>query len=289
MLTRQRIVLALIDGEPGRVISRLKLVKQCFLLAQAWKDAPPAAIYQFLPYKFGPFSFTLYQEIEGLCRAGELEAVSEKELRRVPGTQVVVLEPAARQMVRHVAARCAGLPMSALLDAIYAEHPWFTLNSERVEKRAATLPQAEIAIYTAGYEGLQVDGFLDLLLRNGIRRVVDVRANPISRRYGFHKSTLARLCGLLDLDYVHLPELGIPSAWREQLETVSDYARLFDRYEATILPAATEALDRLGALIIERPTVLVCQEKDAAFCHRRRLAIRLSRQSKLSVSELCAA
>jgi len=289
MLTRQRIVLALIDREPGRAISRLKLVKLCFLLAQAWKDAPPAAVYQFLPYKFGPFSFTLYREIDGLCRDGELEAFSEKELRRVPGTQTVPLEPAAHQMVRHVTARFSGLPMSAMLDAIYAEHPWFTLNSERLEKRAAMLPQAEIAIYTAGYEGLQVDGLLDLFLRSGIRRVVDVRANPISRRYGFHKSTLARLCGLLDLDYVHLPELGIPSAWREQLETASDYAHLFDRYEAAILPNATAALDRLGALIAERPTVLVCQEKDAAFCHRRRLAVRLSRQSKLPISELRAA
>ena len=289
MLTRHRIVLALVEGEPGQVISRLKLVKLCFLLAQAWKDAPSAAVYQFLPYKFGPFSFTLYQEIEGLCRDGALEAVSDKELRRVSGTEATPLDPAARQMIRYVTARYAGIPMPTLLDSIYAAYPWFTLNSERIEKRAATVPQVGIAIYTAGYEGLQVDGFLDMLLRGGIRRVVDVRANPISRRYGFHKSTLARLCGLLDLQYQHMPELGIPSAWREHLETASDYVRLFDRYEATILPAATEALDRLGLLIAEMPTVLVCQEKDATFCHRRRLAVQLSRRLKLPVSDLCAA
>ena len=45
MLTRQRIVLALIDEEPGRTISRLKLVKLCFLLAHVWKSAPQPRKY----------------------------------------------------------------------------------------------------------------------------------------------------------------------------------------------------------------------------------------------------
>ncbi|NJM48439.1 MAG: DUF488 domain-containing protein [Alkalinema sp. RU_4_3] len=71
---------------------------------------------------------------------------------------------------------------------------------------------------------------MNLLLESGISRLIDVRFNPISRRFGFHRSTLGRLCGFLGIDYQHLPELGIPGSEREDLGASSQYESLFSNY-----------------------------------------------------------
>jgi hypothetical protein len=288
MLLRQKILLALIEGEPGHTISRLKLVKLCFLLNREWPNAPAAAIYEFLPYKYGPFSFTLYQELDALCRNGDLQLHGEKDVGTVAGRPAIALESGAKQMLRFVNSRYGDLTLPCLIDTIYTKHPWFTLNSDRVEKRAATLPVVPCQIYTAGYGGMQVDGFLNLLLERGMRCLIDVRANPVSRKYGFHKSTLSRLCANVGLDYLHLPELGIPAAWRTELATPADYARLFARYEEEILPAPGAAQARQTALtaLREKPSVLVCQEADPQSCHRLRLARCLARETRLPLEEL---
>ena len=68
-----------------------------------------------------------------------------------------------------------------MVDSVYASHPWFTLNSDATHKRAATRPAVKPAVYTVGYEGIMVDALLDLLLRKGIQRLLDVRCNPIAR------------------------------------------------------------------------------------------------------------
>ena len=288
MLLRQKILLALIEGEPGQTISRLKLVKLCFMLNREWQNAPSAAVYEFLPYKYGPFSFTLYQELDALCRNGEVLMDGEKDVSKVPGRPSAVLDSGSKQMLRFINSRFGGMTLPTLVDTIYAKHPWFTLNSDRLEKRAATVPAVPCQIYTAGYEGMQVDGFLNLLLERGMRCLVDVRANPVSRKYGFHKSTLSRLCANVGLDYLHLPELGIPSDWRTELATPADYAKLFDRYEAGILPAAASASARQKAMAALRakPSVLVCQEADHQSCHRLRLARCLAKETKLPIAEL---
>ena len=288
MFLRQKILLSLIESEPGQTISRLKLVKLCFLLNREWKNAPSGAVYEFLPYKYGPFSFTLYQELDGLCRNGELEMHGEKDIGKVPDRPSAVLDSGPRQILRFINSRFGSMPLPSLIDAIYAKYPWFTLNSDRLEKRAAAIPIVPCQIYTAGYEGMQVDGFLNLLLERGMRRLIDVRANPVSRKYGFHKSTLSRLCANVGLEYLHLPELGIPSDWRSDLAAPADYSRLFARYEVEVLPAARSAAARQQAIaaLREKPSVLVCQEADPQCCHRLRLARCLARETKLPVGEL---
>jgi len=67
MLIRQKVILSLIDqmgnqspsGNHGKV-SRLQLVKWAFLLENERKMK---TFYQFVPYHYGPFSFTLYHEL----------------------------------------------------------------------------------------------------------------------------------------------------------------------------------------------------------------------------------
>lgn len=285
MLSRQRAILRLIQNEGGS-INRLRLVKLAFLLSRE-TEAPRTGIYEFVPYKRGPFSFTLYHDLRSLQRDGWVtEGKHDIATAEAPDLEVAFLDRDFLGMIDRVSEAKHGIGTPALVDDIYRAFPWFTLNSESVRKRAVGRPVAAPAIYTVGYEGITVDGLLDLLLRQGMRRLVDVRSNPIARRYGFHKETLRRLCADVDIEYIHFGSLGVPSAWRADLSDEASYARLFDRYEKEILPAQTTAVQKVAALVAEMPSALMCMEAEHHSCHRSRLATDIARKTTLPVKEL---
>lgn len=65
-------------------------------------------------------------------------------------------------------------------------------------------------LFTIGYEGSSLDGYLNRLIKNNVRTLIDLRRNPLSRKYGFSKKTLAETVKKLGIDYVHIPELASP-------------------------------------------------------------------------------
>lgn len=142
------------------------------------------------------------------------------------------------------------------------------------------------AIYTAGYEGESVSDFFRKLLGAGVERLLDVRYNAISRKYGFSKGKLKQLCESHKIDYVHLRELGIPSAYRKSLKTPEDYIKLLHKYERSILPKVADVRREASRLAQERPTAFVCFEADARYCHRGRLAEAISSETGMSVVHL---
>ena len=113
-----------------------------------------------------------------------------------------------------------------------------------------------------------------------------MRGNPIARRYGFHKATLHRICNDIGIEYVHFASLGIPSAWRAELSDHSSYQRLFERYEAEILPRQSSAVDSVAGLVAESPSALMCMEADHDCCHRSRLGAEVARRTSLPIREL---
>ena len=230
-------------------------------------------LFRSLPYRFGPFSFTLYHELGRLTDGGCLQALSRHDLSLPTaydwGETALQADIAAR--VRRINQEYGGLSTSALIDLTHERYPWFTMHSVLQERRAAKPLTAECAIYTAGYEGWQVDGFVNLLLRRGIKSLIDVRANPISRCYGFHGRTLARICRRLGIQYRHLPQLGVPSSWRVELNDPADFDRLFQRYVTQVLEHREDVLTDLGEIMSSVPSALVCYESDPRFCHRSRL------------------
>ena len=118
------------------------------------------------------------------------------------------------------------------MDYVYRQYPWFTVNSKRQQNAAR--PVAALAVYTAGYEGQQVDAFLNMLMRNGIQQLLDVRNNPVSRRYGFHKTTLGRLCKSLDIEYVHRPNSASRPRCGKALRRRRITTRSLGEYEAEV-------------------------------------------------------
>lgn len=286
MLNRQKTVLALLRQSGGRA-SQLQLTKWCFLLSQEAPLRGSACYYEFVPYHYGPYSFGLKHEISSLARDGFLRENNDHwELTQTGLTHSLKMSPAQKDDIKYINALYQALTVSELLKSVYSRYEWFTINAKDERKRALLRPVSPTRTYTAGYEQLQVDGFLNLLLQKGVQRVIDVRSNPVARRYGFHKSTLQKLCANLSIEYVHTPEVGIPSNWRANLKTFADYEELFARYEADVLPEQSETIQKISQWQAEKPSVLICQEANPLYCHRARLAKSVSLLSNLPVEHL---
>jgi len=287
MLKRQRILLHLLK-HAGKPLTRIELTKWCFLLRHEMPSQGGQSFFDFVPYQYGPFSFSMYQELDKLAAQSFVETPDDKSVVLTPLGESEASSPSGvAQDVEVLVNRFRAMSTNRLLDYVYDRFPEFTVNSVR-EKRAQR-PTTVPNVYTAGYEKCSIDRFLSVLVSSGIRRLIDVRMNPVARRYGFHKSTLQRLCGKLSIDYRHLPELGIHSSQRQQLETKEDYDTLFQKYQRTTLKQEHSAIGRVAELVAELPSVLVCMEADPCFCHRSRLASVVADRTGLEIVNLRAA
>ncbi len=279
VLTRQKVILAVLDVA-GRAVSSIELVKWMFLLRQETSLGRESAFYDFVPYRFGPFSFALYRELSTLRRDGyvteEHSQVSLAEATREDARERSSELPKDwMRAIREAVVRRGSLSQDELLRDIYTRYPWFATKSELVHlkpRESGLPPQTEIAVYTVGYEGKSVDEFFNGLLESRIASIVDVRANPISRKYGFAKRSMSEIARKLGIGYEHLPELGIASSERADLSDYSSYQHLLDRYETEMLPGRRQAIDVAVEHLRERPSALLCMEKDVSCCHRGRLA-----------------
>lgn len=285
VLNRQKAIVYILE-RVSHPVTRIELTKWCFLLRQETQSHGGKSFYEFLPYLFGPFSFCLSREVQSLARDGFIEEINNKTWQVAPNVKITgePLPKTFRNDIELTVRRFSDRSPKALLNYVYQSFPWFTINS-RLEK-LETRPVATLGVYTAGYEGLSVDGFLNILLHNGIERIIDVRNNPVARRYGFHKSTLAKLAGCIGIEYIHIPELGIESRFRRNLDTWTDYQALLCRYEAETLPCQGAAIDRVSTLMRSKASVLVCMEADPVRCHRSRLAKAVADRMGLTVRHL---
>lgn len=132
------------------------------------------------------------------------------------------------------------------------------------------------ALFTIGYEGRTQDEYLARLVGAAVTLLVDVRRNPISRKKGFSKRTLAEGCAAVGIRYEHLPELGIASEKRKNLTTRAAVDALFAEYERDWLPTQGAAVAKLRAwLAAGERLALTCFERAPGDCHRHCVAAAL--------------
>ena len=286
MINRQRALIRLISNESG-CITKLRLVKLSFLLQATAQELPRSSLYEFVPYHHGPYSFTLSHELRTVERDGWIRiSDNEVKLLRSADAETSKLEYGVAKEIDTLSRRFRNVKTFTLVSRVYSDYPWYTAKAKNESLRKAQVPVAEPTIFTVGYEGLMLDGLLDLLLRNGVKRLIDVRRNPIARRFGFHKSTMQRHCGDVGIFYTHVPELGIPSEKRTDLNDPKSYSRLFDYYEKAILSKQHASLEVLSSTIRKEPSALMCMEADVTCCHRSRLAAAIAKMTNLPIKEL---
>jgi uncharacterized protein (DUF488 family) len=125
-----------------------------------------------------------------------------------------------------------------------------------------------VRIFTIGYEGVTQDEFVGALKSAGVERVIDVRAIPNSRRPGFSKTPLGNALREAGIDYVHLRALGTPAEGRAAARAGrhSDLTRIYAGQLE--LPEAIAQSAQMLALAREKPSALLCYERDPGCCHR---------------------
>ena len=144
-----------------------------------------------------------------------------------------------------------------------------------------------VTVWTIGYERLLPEALVAELEAAGVRRLIDVRFRPQSRRPGMSKTRLGQLLGDHRIAYEHRRALGTPADLRFLFPAgrVAEGAAAFRTHiEAT----AADELDALAVELEHAPaTALLCLEADPAVCHRRVLTEQLqSRRRDLRVVDL---
>jgi uncharacterized protein (DUF488 family) len=128
--------------------------------------------------------------------------------------------------------------------------------------------KSRLRIFTIGYEGATLDLFIAALKSACVERVVDVRALPLSRRPGFSKSPLRAALADAGIDYVHLKALGTPAEGRAAARS-GRHAELAKIYSGQLeLPEAMVQAAQMIELAREKPTALLCMEREPRHCHR---------------------
>lgn len=137
-------------------------------------------------------------------------------------------------------------------------------------------------VFTIGYEATTMAEFLTALQEAGVERVIDVRALPLSRRPGFSKTPLKNALGEVGIDYVHLKALGTPSEGRSAARA-GRHEDLMRIYAGQLeLPEAMVQAEQMRELAAERPSALLCYERDPAGCHRSLLLDAVARDASVT-------
>ena len=124
--------------------------------------------------------------------------------------------------------------------------------------------------------------FLSALQQAGVERVIDVRAVPNSRRPGFSKNPLKNALAEVGIDYVHLKALGTPADGRAAARA-GRHADLERIYAGQLdLPEAIVQSEQMRKLADDKPSALLCFERDPAACHRTLLLDAVAGDAKVT-------
>jgi uncharacterized protein (DUF488 family) len=272
---RQKTLIGLLSAFRGR-LPAVDFQKYLFLYTQEFEQEPS---FEFVPYKFGGFSFQSYADKRRLIEIGALEDSDDWRLKN-DFNSVDLFD---KKSFDRFYARYSALSGERLVQHVYRRYPYYAINSEVASRLMTDCEIAVIAakrssdatpvLFTIGYEGSSFEGYLNRLIRNNVKTLIDVRRNPLSRKYGFSKKTLADTVRKLGIEYVHIPELGIASEQRQNLYTQDDYDRLFSNYETQELANNKASLKQILTLLRERQRVAItCFEAQVCMCHRSRVA-----------------
>lgn len=141
-------------------------------------------------------------------------------------------------------------------------------------------------VFTIGYEGATLLDFLATLHVAGVRRVVDVRELPQSRRPGFSKNVLRAALEEHGFAYEHRKPLGDPKAGRDAARAGrhDEFRQIFKAHMET--SAARDELASLRQVLETESCVLLCYERDHRNCHRQLLCDDLQRLGSFTVKHI---
>ncbi len=278
MYYRQKVLLALLEAFGGK-LTGTDFQKYLFLYTRYEKNRS----YEFVPYKYGCFSFQAYADKSKLVSSGYLEEAKDWRLSDSFKNHTAKLKKDDAKKINLFMENYVSLKGKKLRKHVYLGYPYYAINSlvandiltedEYNAVKKFKTPKKGKLFATIGYEGITVEEYTNKLIENDIQLLVDVRKNPLSRKYGFSKTKLSSLLSKVSIGYKHLPKLGIVSDKRRNLETVQDYKNLFSNYQKTVIREENDSIAQLYGYYLESNRIAItCFEKCHAMCHRHKVA-----------------
>lgn len=290
MYYRRKILLSLLEVF-GNELEKIRLQKLLLLFTQ--KQETPA--YDFVPYKFGCFSIHANADLHTMIKYDQVSKQKKKWVRIEKKSRVNELKPYDREALFELKREYGDKSVQELLEITYKNYPYYAINStildavldkEEQNKVIAQLNDVpeKPCLFSIGYEGISLEAYINKLVRNGVKALVDVRKNAMSMKYGFNKSQLTKACEGVGIQYIHFSEVGIKSSKRKELNTQDDYDRLFEEYKQTVLLDTVDTQKDIAEVINEYKRVaLTCFEAESCQCHRRPLAEYLIQNQELNL------
>jgi uncharacterized protein (DUF488 family) len=278
MFYRRKIILSLLQAFDGN-LSKISLQKLLFLFTS--RQAKPE--YDFVPFHYGCYSFSANADLTAMVGHGFLseDKITFTKLDKV--NYVQTLNENDKKILIKVKNTYGKLSSDSLMKLTYLNYQYFAINSVKAkeiltEEQYIKVLQAKprndkTILYTIGYEGISLEEYLNRLIKNDVKVLVDVRNNPLSMKFGFSKTKLKSFCSTLHIDYVHIPQVGIQSEQRQQLNYQADYDKLFAAYKKSNLKKTIIYQNQILDLLIQKKRIaLTCFEADICQCHRKHLA-----------------
>lgn len=291
MYYRRKIMLGLLEVFEGK-LNKTDFQKLLMLLAKH-QDKPS---YEFVPYKFGCFSFQSYADMRTMIKYEQIvEEKSGSESFWVKNDSTgyyPILKKKDQLLLDYLKRKFSDFSTEDLIKYTYRKYPYYAINSTIAEKLLTKKEFEEVkklkpvnkvkALYTIGYQGISQENYLNRLIQNNIKVLCDVRKNAISMKYGFSKSQLLKACNGLGIEYIHVPEVGITSDKRKKLETQKDYDVLFDEYNENLLDEKPlEGIEVIKNLLKNNNRIAItCFEANIHQCHRKHLAINMLKEDE---------
>ena len=278
MFYRRKIILALLQAFDGH-LPKISLQKLLFLFAN--RQAKPD--YDFVPYHYGCYSFSANADLTAMVGHGLLseDKASFTKLDKV--NYVTTLNEKDKKILIDIKTTYGKLSTNSLIKLTYLNYQYFAINSVKakeiltdeqyVKVLQAKPKSSKTTLYTIGYEGISLEEYLNRLIKNDVKVLVDVRNNPLSMKFGFSKTQLKNFCASLDIEYLHIPQVGIQSDQRKELNSQADYDKLFDTYKKSNLKKTTSYQEQILNLLQQKKRIaLTCFEANICQCHRKHLA-----------------
>jgi hypothetical protein len=279
MYYRRKLLLGLLQVF-NNDLQKIRLQKLLFLLSRFQKDK---SSYQFVPYKYGCYSFQSIADLNTLVKYNIIQQDQNHVLKISDVDYLAQLKPSDKQAILSLKTVYGGKTNEELTKSTYISHPYYAINSliakdilstEQYQRVLDARPKkSKIILFTIGYEGLPLEEYLNKLITNDIRLLCDVRNNPLSMKFGFSKSQLKSACESVGIAYEHLPEVGIQSEDRQELNSQADYDLLFESYKKEVLPDTIDNQKIILNLLQKHQRIaLTCFESNICQCHRKPLA-----------------
>lgn len=283
MYYRRKILLALLQIFGGK-LPKIDFQKYLFLLnsnktKKNRYDSFP--FFDFIPYKYGCYSFLANQDMRTLTKYNLVEEKEKHWKLRDRANYMDMLKTGDKILLADLYGKYSSIKGNELIKYIYEKYPYYATNSEIAQKILSPAKYKVVinsrpnnyghALYSIGYEGKSIEYFTNKLIKEDIRVLCDIRKNALSMKYGFSKNQLKFIVENVGIKYIHIPELGIESGKRQNLNSRKDYEKLFRDYEKNTLTEASASLEELYEIYKSNKRVaLMCFEADHTCCHRSR-------------------